>query len=263
MNFESKKPIIILKNEHLKEGIKHIIGGIYDKNNIDEETQYFLNNFKKDAEFVNFNFKDKDIKENKMYNSGDLTYVISLCDEKNKYSLSYLDCTGVVAVGIDKETGKNISFLSHQNPDFFINNKEIRLNFKQDLEKDIDNLKSRCISGSIDIVVFGGKKEDVSGNVPDEDFRRGIDNEDIFLKNPFDEYTKSIKYLNHIIKEKVGFSPVVMSGPNDNFNTNNHSLNVYFDNENRRLYMLRPKQENSDKNEAFEASNVEEQISKF
>jgi hypothetical protein len=69
--------------------------------------------------------------------------------------------------------------------------------------------------------------------------------------------------LNHIVFEKVGFSPVVMSGPNDNFKTNKHSLNIYFDNENRRLYMLRPKQEDSKKNEAFSASDVENQIKKF
>lgn len=263
MNFEHRKPIILLKNEHLEEGVKPIIGGIYDKNNIDKETQSFLNNLKKDADFVNFIYTEKDIKENKMYNSGKLSYVISFCNEKNKYSENYLDCTGVVIVGKDKETGKNISFLSHQNPDFFIKYKEGRLKFKADLDKSIDDLISKCKQGTIDAIIFGGNKQDVSENIPDENFNQGIDNIDEYLKGPFDEYVKSVKYLNYIIKQKIGFSPVVISGPNDNFETNNHSLNIYFDNNNRRLYILKPKQENSDKNEAFEVSNIEEQMKKF
>ena len=258
MSFEQKKPIILLKNEHLKEGIRPIISGIYDSNNIDQETQSFIDNFKKDAEFVDFNSKNKSIKENKIS-----TYVISLCNEKNKYSLNYLDCTGVIAVGTDKISKNNISFLSHQNPDYFIKDQEIRLDFKKDIENNIDNLISRCIPETIDIVVFGGNKEDISENIPDEEFRMGIDNFEEFLKGPFDQYIKSIKYLNYIIKQKVGFSPIVMSGPNDNFGTKDHSLNIYFDNKNRRLYILKPEQENSDKNEAFEASNVEDKIKKF
>lgn len=263
MNLENKKPIIILKTEHLKNEFKPIISGIYDRNNLDKETQYYIDDFKKDAEFVDFNYREKEIKENKMHNSGYETYVISSCNEKNKYSFAYRDCTGVVAVGVDKITGKNISFLSHQNPDAFLGDKEVRSNFKKHIEVNIDDLISMCIPGSIDIVVFGGNKEDVSEKIPDENFRMGIDNVEDFLQGPFDTYVKSVKYLNCIIKQKIGFSPVVMSGPNDNFQTNNHSLSVYFDNENRRLYMIKPKQENNDKNEAFDAPNVEDQIKKF
>lgn len=263
MNLENKKSIIVLKPEHLKKEFRPIISGIYDRNNLDKETQYFIDDFKKDAEFVDFYYQKNIIKENKIYNSGLETYVISLCNEKNKYSFSYRDCTGIVAVGVDKITGENISFLSHQNPDAFLADKEVRSNFKKDIEKDIDDLVSRCIPGSIDIVVFGGNKEDVSEKIPDENFRMGIDNIEDFLQGPFDTYVKSVKYLNYIIKQKIGFSPIVMSGPNDNFETDNHSVSVYFDNKNRRLYMIKPKQENSDKNEAFEASNVEEQIKKF
>ena len=259
MNLENKKPIIILKNDHLKDGIKPIINGIYDNNNLDKETRLFIQNFEKDAEYVNYSYRKHDIEKNSMYNSGDSTYVISLCNEKNKYSLNYFNCTGVVAVGISKITGKNVSFLSHQDPDFFINNKsETRLNFKKDIDKDFDYLISQCVPGSIDVVVFGGNKEDVYKNSPEDDnFRIGIDDMDELLKCQFDEYNKSIKYLNCIVKQKMGFSPIVISGPNDNFKTRDHSLKVYFDNENRRLYMLKPKQEESNNNESFEASNVE------
>ena len=264
MNFDEipKKQEVpnTLKSEHLKDGFLPIIGGIYDRNNLDQKTEYFLDDFRKKAEFVNFSYRKRDIQDNKMYNSGDSTYVISLCNEKNKYSLAYLDCTGVVAVGVDKSTKKNISFMSHQNPDSFIEDEEVRLNFKRDLNKDLDDLITRCIPGSVDVVVFGGNKEDLKDKMPDDNFRMGIDNMNDFFKGPFDTYVKSVKFLNFIVKQKTGFSPVVLSGPNDNFKTNNHSLSVYFDNENRRLYMIRPKQEESEKNESFVASKVEDHI---
>lgn len=265
MNFnpEMKKPEPInpLKNEHLKEGIKPIIGGVYDRHNLDRDTEYFLDNFKREAEFVNFGAGEKNLKENRMLNSGKDTYVISPCDSKNKYSLSYLDCTGVVVVGLDKETGKNVSFLSHQNPESFLNDEEVRSKFKKDLLSDLDTMYSRCLPNTIDIVVFGGKKE-TDLPIPDDNFKIGFDNIDEFMKGPYDDYAKSLRFLNFVISQKVGFSPVAMIGPSDNFKTPYHGLSVYFDNENRRLYMLRPKQE-SENNEPFLASDVYNQVEKI
>jgi len=261
MENKMEKPLI-LKDKHLNQEYKPIIVGLYDRNNLDKDTQYFLGDFKNTAEFVNFSCKPEDLKKNEMYGAGCDTYVMSSANENNKYSFAYFHCTGVIGVGVDKETGNNISFLSHQNPDSFLADKKVMESFKNDLNKNIDKLIERCISGSIDIVLFGGNK-DTKIQYPGEDFRMGIDDIDDFMKKPFDEYSKSIKYLNYIIKQKIGFSPVVMSGPNDNFDTENHSLDIYFDNENRRLYLIKPKQEENHKNEAFEANNVEEQIKKF
>ena len=201
-----------------------------------------------------------------MLNSGKETYVISPCDSQNKYSDSYLNCTGVVVSGVDKETGKNISFMSHQNPEWFLDGigktsgNSINTNvvkFKQDLAKNINELKNRCISGTVDAVIFGGNKEDFSSDVPDEKFIRGFDNEESYNKESYDNYVNSIKVLRLVISNELGFSPVVMSGPNDNFTTGLHSLTSYYDNENKRLYMIRPKQDVSVKNEPYIASDIE------
>jgi len=54
-----------------------------------------------------------------------------------------------------------------------------------------------------------------------------------------------------------------MSGPNDNYKSSDHSMSVYLDNDNRKVYMLRPKQDLSIKNEAFMASGIENQINKI
>lgn len=270
MSFSSEiqnlKPKNTLKNEHLNKGVRPILGGIFDRNNaddLDKETQANILNLKSDAEFVDF-LSDKDEAERKkMYNSGKKTYIISTCNEKNKFSLSYLNCTGVVAVGTDKETGENISFLSHQDPEHLFKDDEIRSNFKRDLMNDLDNLIERCVPGTIDIVILGGNKEDVSNNFPEEDFRMGIDDIDEILKGPYDTYTKSVRFLNNLIYKKIGFSSVVLIEPNSNFKTDNNSLDVYFDNKNRRLYMVGPKNEKILNNGPFIASDVDEREKGF
>ena len=45
------------------------------------------------------------------------TYAISEASEKDKYSEGYLNCTGLVMTGTDKETGDVISIVTHQQSD--------------------------------------------------------------------------------------------------------------------------------------------------
>lgn len=266
-NFENKKiennfnkdKSNTLKGEHLNEGIKPIIGGIYDRSKLDEESIKFFKEFEKNADFVNFKYDSEDISRNKMFNSGKLTYVISQCNNKDKYSHEYLNCTGVVVVGIDKKTGKNISLLSHQNPEAFLKNETIKANFIKDLNEDLDTLISNCIPGTIDAVILGGNEEEISDPAFDENFRFGIDDVEVLMREKYDTYKDSIKRLSFLLSKKLNFTPTVISGPNDNFKTKDHSLSIYFDNQNRRLYQVRPTQ-SSENNESFEATQVENQI---
>lgn len=46
--------------------------------------------------------------------------VISHTNSRNKYSNKYYNCTGLVVIGRDRETGENISFLTHQDPLYFL-----------------------------------------------------------------------------------------------------------------------------------------------
>jgi len=261
-NIEGPKPNT-LKSEHLNSEFKPIIGGIYDRNNLDQQTDELLDNFKKNGEFVNFVAKEKELKEGNLLNNGTETYVISPCDSLDKYSLSYLDCTGVVASGVDKITGKNISFMSHQNPEVFLREEDTKQKFKKDLSETIDKLIALSEPNSVDVVIFGGQYERQSHDVPDDKFRLGIDSIDDYMEGPYSLYLKSVKFLNFNLSKKLGFSPVVVTGPNDNFNSLNNTTSVYFDNENRRLYLIRPKQEVSKKNEPFVASNVEQQVDRI
>lgn len=270
MNFNPEikrvEPVNALKNEHLKAEFKPIIGGIYDRNNLDRDTQYFLDDFKKNAEYINFGASQSELEKNMMLNSGKDTYVISPCDSSNKYSDGYQNCTGVIVSGVDKDTGKNISIMTHQFPGWFLNKEnndfEIR-KFKSDLSIKINELKDRSVLDTIDAVVFGGNKEDVAGSNLDEKFRYGYDDEDEHSKDSYDVYMKSVKTAKVVVSEILGFDPVVILGPNDNFDTIQNPLDSYYDNENRRLYLVRPEQNINKSNESFVASNVENQISRI
>ncbi len=256
-NLENKKPNA-LKSEHLKEGVSPIMGGIYDRATIDSDSSKHFSEIEKNSDYVNFSYRANDIEKNGMYNSGDSTYVISLINNKDKYSKAYLDCTGVVVSGIDKITGENISFLSHQNPQELFEIESVRTNFKRDLTKSLDEMLARCEPNTIDAVIMGGNKN-VEEIIIDEDFQRGRDNEDKILDDDFGPYRKSIKFLNFIISNKLNFSPVVITGPNDNFRTEQHTLDVYYENKGKHLSMIRPQQKQAN-NESFMASDIEEKF---
>lgn len=150
-------------------------------------------------------------------------YIISPIDSKDKFSLKYAECTGVVMVGTDKETGENISFLSHQNPNFFLFYDD--LNFFTELEKKVKEIKDRCEPDSIDAIIFGGKFANVK-DFPDNHAIHEIDKE---------LYLKSIESISDKIKSTLGFNPEVISGPKFN-PAHDH---VVFRNNDRRLHLLR------------------------
>jgi len=225
-----------------------------DHKSLCEAELYFFS--KKNSELWSRNFfcvNKKNISDHKCARRSHIARPYRLFRKLNK----------VVIVGKDKETGKNISIMSHQSPEALFEDEEILLNFKNQLISSIEEMKSRCVPNSLDFVVFGGIKEEISDKEPDENFRMGIDDPAKFMKGPYDDYVRSIRFLNYIISQKTGFSPVVMLDPNENFKTDEYSLNVYFDNENRRLYMIRPEQDKDIKNEPYMASEAENQIKKI
>lgn len=126
-------------------------------------------------------------------NGGKYSYVISPTDERNKLSHKYVNCTGVVGVGIDKHTGKGISFLSHQDPVYFLGKKEQGEKFAHDLKSSLQELLARSQEGTVDVVVFGGNM--------------------VFVKGDCEEYRKSIEFLDTVIHEATDMHPVVISGP--------------------------------------------------
>jgi hypothetical protein len=151
-------------------------------------------------------------------------YMMSPIDSAIKFSTRYVDCTGVAVVGTDKETGKNISFLTHQNPAYFTYDS---VNFLKDLGDRLQEIKERCEQGTIDAVLFGGKFSNVK-EFADQPYHpiHDLDKK---------RYLSSIKIVTAAIETGLGFSPTVISGPK----INPAREQVIFDTHERRLFLER------------------------
>ena len=149
-----------------------------------------------DTLWIDFDYGED--KEKGIKSAGPETYVISPITEQNLFSDKYLNCTGTVGIGRDKISGKEIAFISHQDPDFFINKGQEETDiFANDLRTTLDELVSRSEIGTVDVVIFGGN-----------------DNPDDLSSKKTTDYLKSIEVLNKIISAVFGHNPTVLSGPN-------------------------------------------------
>mgnify|MGYP001616859372 CR=1 FL=1 len=238
---ESKNP---LKSEHLKEGVRPIMAGIGTRNQFmshsgaekiiferaDTDTSGMHN--------VDYYGNPEDLAEKKFKNAGKYSYVISPIDNSDKFSKSFLNCTGRVVTGQDKNTGEDISFLSHQDPAYFL--RETNRNvFLSDLRQRLNELKEKGAEGTVDAVIIGGNY---------------LPNNAEFQKH----YLESIKLLSEETLKILGFEPVVMTGPK----TTPGADDVFYDNKNRRLYIMRPEVGKAS-TESFVQSKIEEQEKKW
>ena len=216
------------KSEHLKEGVLPIMACVgtledfFNKKAI-KENPFIPNpiNPTKATTMVDFNAKPEELSKENIKNAGRYTYVISPVDERDKISSKFFDCTGIVACGIDKKTGQNISFLSHQNPERFLGRAQKQ--FLADLRERIMELKEKSTEGTVDVVIVGGQYVDLP-NAEEERAR----------------YLESIRLLGEEVKKIMGFEPVVITGPKLWGLDGKEDDTVFFQNEGRRLYIIRP-----------------------
>lgn len=151
-------------------------------------------------------------KNNNILTNQDNTYSISMISEENKFSDKFLNCTGFVAVGVDKETGENISFLTHQESGEILSDEEFIKSFTKQL-KDFMNM---CEVKTVDAIIFGGNKNDDS----------------------LGEYKNAIKVISDMVKPLLGFSPEVGTGPK----LTSYETQAYLNTQKRQLYILMPEQ---------------------
>ena len=119
---------------------------------------------------------------------------------------------GLIVAGIDKKTGENISFITHQPSSF-------SEDFTVDLKKRLNEMKERCRQGSVDAIIVGG-----------------ISNSNELFKKI---YVKTIHFLSKETRQTFGFEPVIVNGPKVLVPVTVDE--VSFDNKNRRLYLIRSK----------------------
>ena len=230
--------------KHLKKGVAPIMACIgmpeQFKENPGEEQKIFDAEEQESPSLHNVDYygNPTDLKKQKFKNAGDYSYVISTIDTADKVSRTYRNCTGLVVSGQDKETGENISFLSHQDPQYFLEEASDRRNtFVGDLRGRLKELKERCVPGTIDAVIVGGNYfKDV--------------------QKYKEQYIKSIGLLSQVVQQELGFEPTAITGPKtDSFLPG--SDNIFYDNGHRRLYIMRP-EVGKDSTKSFAPSKIKE-----
>lgn len=170
---------------------------------------------------VDFKGSPEELKKGNFLNGGHETYVFSPLDGLDKYSREFFDCTVLVVAGVDKNTGENISWLSHQDPKKFLTDK--KEDFIRDLRQRLLEAKEACEPGTIDATLVGGNY-----------FSKYLHREKPLHKK---NYLDSVSLLSGEVEKVLGFKPRIINGPKE---TGGHD-SVYFDNKNKRLYLMRVK----------------------
>ena len=217
-----------LKSEHLKHGIRPIIACIGTpeqfRQNLNRKSSAELGfheaapSEKNNNRNIDYYGHPEELRQQNFKNADRNSYVISAVDSSNKFSKGFKNCTGLIVSGLEKDTGKNISFVSHHDPDYFLSGDEAEKLFNRDLREQLEELKKRCGDGTIDAVIVGGNY---------------FEN----LSESQTQYLKSIRLLSEEVQGVLGFEPVVMTGPK---NRRSGQDDVFYDNEQRRLYIMRP-----------------------
>lgn len=197
---------------------------VFNKNNPYNINLDFSKSNSTNAQHVDYFGDPKKMSEEGSRNQGEYSYVISRINNQDKFSNKFKNCTGLLVAGKDKNTGENISFLSHEDPDYFLSSEESRQKFMSDLKKRLEEIKERSADRTIDARIVGGNYFTDKG-----DWSR--DKIDKFAKH----YLESIELLAAETSGVLGFEPIVVMGPK----TKSGQDDVFYDNENRRLYIVR------------------------
>ncbi len=210
-------------NNHLEKGAKPIMVCVGTFDELEDTLKDFHERTKTNpSTVINVDFfGSASWKNNNFRTDGDGAYVISIVDGSDKMSAGFMNCTGVLVCGADKNTGKNLSFLTHQNPiQLFSCGAED--DFIELLEEQLKEIKERCKPGTIDAVVIGGSL--------DSGYK---DSNGTYKK----DYLESLKLLSKEMNKFFGFDPVVINGPK--MKASYDEDNFYFLNEDRKAFLVR------------------------
>ena len=241
-----------LVKEYLKEGVPHIVFNLIHTN-IDDNTGAYV-----DRAHIENKEAIESIKTNGTELGGytrvgshansrvDCPHLISYIDEKDKYSIGYKNCIGVIVVGRSISTGEEISFMTHQDSQYGEpcgdSGRKWAKMFDGALDDNTKELMAHSEKDTIDAVIFGGSSQDMNA------------------------YTRVINKMSQKITEKLGFEPVVLTGPGGNYEVPNNgksigpSTNIFFDTQKRKVYVLRLNTLDESRNKPYYAlknSNME------
>jgi len=194
------------------------------------------------AEIVDYYASAELVRSREQRSGGANTYVISSISDTNKKSEEFRDCSSLVLIGKERDSGNNISILTHQDPSFLFGRRHGREAFVHDLDEVLASFASRTEPGSVDAVIVGGNS-----------FKESIDRDDQSPEVYEKRYIDSVTLLGERVRTTFGVDPRVIAGPNMNAG----DTSVILDTHRRRLYVCRPEQPTLDHSFDFNASDVE------
>ena len=244
-NPEIKK--VIQERVHLREGVPVISGEIVDTAKGNPELETIREEMDEDGEthWVDFEGGDFEALEAEGFkDAGVGSYLISPIGERNWFSDRYMSCTGVVAIGRDAITGKELSFLSHQDPNYFAEGDKDKVEtFSQALADSLKELKARSEKDSIEVLLVGSNFNPAASV---RDYTH-------------DQYKKSIQALKQIIQQSMGLDPKVLAGPN--YSVGSETV-VVVETQKRKVWIDRDKQP-SEFDEPYQANDIDEAEKKW
>lgn len=204
--------------EHLNEDIEPITANIKLLKDVQVES----------SDDTDFSVKDFEGSADDIEYDPGTDFVTSPIDEHRKFTSGLANCTSLIVTGIDKETGNNVSFLTHHND--LSSHKTDR--FAKELQEKLGAMESRCAPGSIDAVIAGGM------------FRHPVRQK---------AYIDSILRLSAEVEKVLHFEPYVIAGPK--LGVGDEA--VYYDTPNRKAFVVRPDYSQDDKtNRGFKPRNI-------
>lgn len=245
MNFDTppiseKKTAPSLEKVHLREDIPPITGELVE---IDSENAGLdaLRNRRENGTWVDFDGGDLDGLEAQGFkHAGAYSYLISPIDEKEWHSDHYMSCTAVVGIGRDKITGKEVSFLSHQDPNYFVDGTPDEVQtFSQAMSASLKELQDRSAQDTVEVLILGGN------------FNPGTLSNDAYKST---QYKQSIQRLGEIVQKTLGFDPKVLSGPNSIIGS---ETQVTIETQERKVWVERPNQP-TEFDQPYQASTIDD-----
>lgn len=133
---------------HLREDIVPLMASIGTTENFTETTYADL-----PATDIDFYSDTDDLDRAGIMHDGYATYVISPVSREDKKTSRLRNCTGLAVIGVDAETGENVSFLTHQSTGF--TGQRLK-NIITAIAVRLGELKARCENDTVEVVLFGG-----------------------------------------------------------------------------------------------------------
>ena len=226
LNPEVKK--IVQERVHLREDVMPIRRQIVDSAESSEELESVQEEMERDEgviHWVDLDGGDLDaLKESGFKQAGEESYLISPISERDWFSDHYFNCTAVVAIGKDVNTGKEISFLTHQDPNYFIDGGSDKTEmFSRELSDSLKELKARSQEDTVEVLLLGGNFNTTAVN---KDYQHH-------------QYKQSIERLRRVVQESLGFDPKVLAGPNNRVGS---ETVVVVETQKRKVWVERSKQ---------------------